>query len=220
MTLLIFAGVLLGAMALGMPIAFALMLSSLALMLHLDGIDAQAMALQMINGADSFALLAVPFFILAGEAMTAGGLSRRLVGLGMALLGHVRGGLGYVAVVAAIFLASVSGSAVADTAALAAILIPMMRRAGYDVPPRGRADGGGRHHRAGDPALHRLHRLRRRLQRVDHRPLPRRHRARPADGRGARRHLVVLRPLARRPRPFRARPGPSGGGRCATRCWR
>ena len=82
MTLLIFAGVLLGAMALGMPIAFALMLSSLALMLHLDGIDAQAMALQMINGADSFALLAVPFFILAGEAMTAGGLSRRLVGLG------------------------------------------------------------------------------------------------------------------------------------------
>ena len=134
MTLLIFAGVLLGAMALGVPIAFALMLSSLALMLHLDGIDAQAMALQMINGADSFALLAVPFFILAGEAMTAGGLSRRLVGLGMALLGHVRGGLGYVAVVAAIFLASVSGSAVADTAALAAILIPMMRRAGYDVP--------------------------------------------------------------------------------------
>jgi TRAP-type transport system large permease protein len=133
-TLLIFAGVLLGAMALGTPIAFALMLSSLALMLHLDGIDAQAMALQMINGADSFALLAVPFFILAGEAMTAGGLSRRLVGLGMALLGHVRGGLGYVAVVAAIFLASVSGSAVADTAALAAILIPMMRRAGYDVP--------------------------------------------------------------------------------------
>jgi tripartite ATP-independent transporter DctM subunit len=133
-TLLLFAGVLLGAMALGMPIAFALMLSSLALMLHLDGIDAQAMALQMINGADSFALLAVPFFILAGEAMTAGGLSRRLVQLGMALLGHVRGGLGYVAVVAAIFLASVSGSAVADTAALGAILIPMMRRAGYDVP--------------------------------------------------------------------------------------
>ena len=134
MTLLIFTAVLLGAMSLGMPIAFALMLSSVALMVHLDGIDAQALTLQMINGADSFALLAVPFFILAGEAMTAGGLSRRLVGLGMSLLGHVRGGLGYVAVVAAIFLASVSGSAVADTAALGAILIPMMRRAGYNVP--------------------------------------------------------------------------------------
>jgi tripartite ATP-independent transporter DctM subunit len=134
MTLLIFSAVLLGAMALGSPIAMALMLSSAALMLHLDAFDPQAMALQMINGADSFALLAVPFFILAGEAMTAGGLSRRLVGLGMAMLGHVRGGLGYVAVVAAIFLASVSGSAVADTAALAAVLIPMMRTAGYDVP--------------------------------------------------------------------------------------
>jgi len=134
LTLLIFTAVLLGAMSLGMPIAFALMLSSVALMVHLDGIDAQALTLQMINGADSFALLAVPFFILAGEAMTAGGLSRRLVGLGMSLLGHVRGGLGYVAVVAAIFLASVSGSAVADTAALGAILIPMMRRAGYNVP--------------------------------------------------------------------------------------
>jgi tripartite ATP-independent transporter DctM subunit len=134
MTLLIFSAVLLGAMAIGLPIAMALMLSSVALMLHLDAFDPQAMALQMINGADSFALLAVPFFILAGEAMTAGGLSRRLVGLGMAMLGHVRGGLGYVAVVAAIFLASVSGSAVADTAALAAVLIPMMRTAGYDVP--------------------------------------------------------------------------------------
>lgn len=134
MTLLIFSAVLLGAMAFGMPIAMALMLSSAALMLHLDAFDPQAMALQMINGADSFALLAVPFFILAGEAMTAGGLSRRLVGLGMAMLGHVRGGLGYVAVVAAIFLASVSGSAVADTAALAAVLIPMMRTAGYNVP--------------------------------------------------------------------------------------
>ncbi|MCI0756382.1 TRAP transporter large permease [Teichococcus vastitatis] len=134
MTLLLFSAVLLGAMFLGLPIAFALILSSIILMLQLDAFDPQALALQMINGADSFALLAVPFFILAGEAMTAGGLSRRLVGLGTSLLGHVRGGLGYVAVVAAIFLASVSGSAVADTAALAAVLIPMMRDAGYNVP--------------------------------------------------------------------------------------
>ena len=127
MTLFFFSAVLLGAMALGMPIAFALMVTSLALMRHLNGIDAQPMALQMTNGADSFPLLAVPFFILAGEAMNAGGLSRRLVGLGMSLLGHVRGGLGYVAVMTAIFLACVSGSAVADTAALAAMLIPIMR---------------------------------------------------------------------------------------------
>ncbi|HWL80327.1 MAG TPA: TRAP transporter large permease subunit [Roseomonas sp.] len=134
MTLFIFAASLLAAMAVGMPIAFALMASSLALMWHLDLFQPQAMALQMLNGADSFALLAIPFFMLAGEAMNAGGLSRRLVHLGMALVGHVRGGLGYVAIVAAIFLASLSGSAVADTAALAAVLMPVMRQAGHDVP--------------------------------------------------------------------------------------
>ncbi|MXP63509.1 TRAP transporter large permease subunit [Roseomonas sp. M0104] len=134
MTLFIFAASLLGAMAVGLPIAFALMASSLALMWHLDLFQPQAMALQMLNGADSFALLAIPFFMLAGEAMNAGGLSRRLVHLGMALVGHVRGGLGYVAIVAAIFLASLSGSAVADTAALAAVLMPVMRQAGHDVP--------------------------------------------------------------------------------------
>jgi len=133
-TLFIFAASLLAAMAVGMPIAFALMASSLALMWHLDLFQPQAMALQMLNGADSFALLAIPFFMLAGEAMNAGGLSRRLVHLGMALVGHVRGGLGYVAIVAAIFLASLSGSAVADTAALAAVLMPVMRQAGHDVP--------------------------------------------------------------------------------------
>ncbi|MBR0665161.1 TRAP transporter large permease subunit [Roseomonas hellenica] len=133
MTVLLFIGALLGAMALGMPIAFALLVSALAMMWQLDALDPQAMALQMLNAADSFALLAIPFFLLAGEAMTAGGLSRRLVGFALALVGHVRGGLGYVAVIAAILLSSLSGSAVADTAALAAVLVPMMRRAGYDV---------------------------------------------------------------------------------------
>ena len=131
MTLLIFVGVLLGAMMLGLPIAFALLVSSLAMMLLMGGIDPQAVALQMINAADSFALLAIPFFLLAGEAMTAGGLSRRLVDFALALVGHRRGGLGYVAIVTAILLSSLSGSAVADTAALASVLMPMMRGAGY-----------------------------------------------------------------------------------------
>jgi tripartite ATP-independent transporter DctM subunit len=131
-TLLVFGGSLLGAMALGMPIAFALLVSALAMMWHLGAFDAQSMALQMLNAADSFSLLAVPFFLLAGEAMTAGGLSRRLVAFARALVGHYRGGLGYVAVLAAVLLSSLSGSAVADTAALAAVLVPMMRRAGHD----------------------------------------------------------------------------------------
>jgi TRAP-type transport system large permease protein len=133
MTVALFCGGLLGAMAIGMPIAFALLVSALLMMWQLDALDPQAMALQMLNAADSFALLAIPFFLLAGEAMNAGGLSRRLVGFAMALVGHVRGGLGYVAVIAAVLLSSLSGSAVADTAALAAVLVPMMRGAGYDV---------------------------------------------------------------------------------------
>lgn len=133
MTVLVFAVVLLGTMAIGLPIAFALLVTAGSLMWQLDAFDWQLIALQMVNGADSFPLLAVPFFLLAGEAMNAGGLSRRLVAAGLALIGHVRGGLGYVAVVAAILLASLSGSAVADTAALASMLIPMMRQAGYDV---------------------------------------------------------------------------------------
>jgi TRAP-type transport system large permease protein len=132
-TVVLFSVVLLGAMVLGIPIAFALLITAGALMWQLSAFDWQLIALQMTSGADSFPLLAVPFFLLAGEAMNAGGLSRRLVELGLSLVGHLRGGLGYVAVITAILLASLSGSAVADTAVLAAMLIPIMRNAGYDV---------------------------------------------------------------------------------------
>lgn len=134
MVVTIFLGSLLGAMALGMPIAFALMVCGIALMLHMNMFDAQLIAQNTIDGADNFVLMAVPFFMLAGEFMNAGGLSRRIVNLAMALVGHIRGGLGYVAVMAAIIMASLSGSAAADTAALGVLLIPMMKQAGYSVP--------------------------------------------------------------------------------------
>ncbi|HEU6442102.1 MAG TPA: TRAP transporter large permease subunit [Microvirga sp.] len=134
MTILVFLFSLLGAMALGMPIAFALIVCALALMLWLGNFDSQIVAQNMIIGADNFQLLAVPFFLLAGELMNAGGLSKRIVNFALACLGHIHGGLGYVAIVAAMILAALSGSAAADTAALAAILIPMMRNAGYDIP--------------------------------------------------------------------------------------
>jgi tripartite ATP-independent transporter DctM subunit len=101
-------------------------------MLHLDMFDTQILAQNVINGADSFPLLAVPFFMLAGEIMNAGGLSRRIVRLAMTLVGHYRGGLGYVAILAGCMLAALSGSAVADTAALAALLLPMMVKAGHN----------------------------------------------------------------------------------------
>ena len=138
MTILIFVGALLGAMALGVPIAFALLLSGVALMLHLDLFDAQILAQNIINGADSFPLLAVPFFMLAGEIMNVGGLSRRIVELALSVVGHVRGGLGYVTIMAGCLLAALSGSAVADAAALTALLLPMMVKAGHD-----RARSGG-----------------------------------------------------------------------------
>ena len=138
MTVLIFLGSLLGAMALGIPIAYSLLLSGVALMWHLSLFDPQILAQNVINGADSFPLLAVPFFMLAGEIMNVGGLSKRIVNLALTLVGHVRGGLGFVAIAAAVLMAALSGSAVADTAALAALLLPMMVKAGHD---RARAGG-------------------------------------------------------------------------------
>jgi TRAP-type transport system large permease protein len=131
MTVIVFLFSLLAAMALGMPLAFALLVSGVALMLHLNTFDTQIVSQNLISGADNFALMAVPFFMLAGELMNAGGMSRRIVNSAMVWVGHFKGGLGYVAVFAAIVMASLSGSAVADTAALAAVLLPMMRSAGY-----------------------------------------------------------------------------------------
>ena len=132
MTIIVFVGSLLAAMALGIPISFALLVCGAALMAHLQMFDAQILAQNVINGADSYPLLAVPFFLLAGEIMNVGGLSRRIVDLALAAVGHIRGGLGYVTIVAACLLAALAGSAVADAAALTAMLLPMMVAAGYD----------------------------------------------------------------------------------------
>lgn len=132
MTITIFLAVLLGAMALGVPIAFSLLVTGAALMWHLNMFDAQILAQNMIEGANSFPLLAVPFFMLAGEIMNAGGLSKRIVAFATTLVGHLRGGLGYVGIMAAVIMGALSGSAVADAAALAALLLPVMNRAGYD----------------------------------------------------------------------------------------
>jgi tripartite ATP-independent transporter DctM subunit len=131
MTIAVFTLSLLGAMAIGMPIAFALLVCGIALMHSLDIFDAQIVAQNIINGADSFPLMAVPFFMLAGEIMTKGGLARRIVNVALTLVGHARGGLGYVAILASVILSSLSGSAAADAAALAALVVPMMVAAGH-----------------------------------------------------------------------------------------
>ena len=131
MTIAIFTLSLLGAMAIGMPIAFALIVCGIALMTYLGIFDSQIIAQNVINGVDSFPLMAVPFFVLAGEIMNTGGLARRILNFAMALVGHVRGGLGYVAILTSCILASLSGSAVADAAALGSLLVPMMVAAGH-----------------------------------------------------------------------------------------
>ena len=131
MTIAVFTFSLLGAIALGMPIAFALLVCGIALMHSLGIFDSQIVAQNIINGADSFPLMAVPFFMLAGEIMNKGGLAKRIVDIALAVVGHVPGGLGYVTILASCALASLSGSAAADAAALAALLVPMMVAAGH-----------------------------------------------------------------------------------------
>jgi tripartite ATP-independent transporter DctM subunit len=131
MTLTIFLGSLLLAMAIGIPISMSLLVCGVALMWHLDMFEAQILAQNLLGGADNYPLLAVPFFLLAGEIMNEGGLSKRIVEFAMALVGHIRGGLGYVTIVASILLSALSGSAVADAAALTAMLLPMMVAAGH-----------------------------------------------------------------------------------------
>lgn len=135
-------------------------------------------------------LLAIPFFVLAGEIMNAGGLSQRIVDLPMKLVGHRPGGLGYVGVLAAMIMASLSGSAVADTAAVAALLVPMMRQANYPVNRAAGLIGSGDY--CGHyPAFHTTHYLRR-LQRTLHQQtVYGGHCARHHDGRHADGYLVV-----------------------------
>ncbi|GLT15329.1 TRAP transporter large permease [Vibrio algivorus] len=117
----------------GTPVAIA-MLGSAAIMLATMGLyDHQIMAEYFINGANNFSLMAIPFFILTGEIMKQGGVSKRIVDFSLSLVGHIKGGLGYVAIIAGLIFAGLSGSAVADTAALGAILIPMMMSKGYSA---------------------------------------------------------------------------------------
>ena len=130
---IVFSGGMLLLMGIGMNMALALVLTGAGMAWVLDFWDTQLLAQNLVAGVDSFPLLAVPFFILAGELMNSGGISGRIITMAQAWVGHIRGGLGYVAIGAAVLMASMSGSALADTAALATILLPMMRQQGYPM---------------------------------------------------------------------------------------
>lgn len=120
---------------LGMPIAFVLGVAGLVALFVSSGSSLLMIVPQQIfSGMDSFVLMAIPFFILAGELMNASGITDRIVRMVNALVGHFRGGLGHVNIVASIFFAGISGAAVADTAALGTMLIPAMTKSGYSKP--------------------------------------------------------------------------------------
>ena len=130
---LVFSVGMLLLMSTGMNMGLALVLTGAGMAWVLDFWDTQLLAQNLVAGVDSFPLLAVPFFILAGELMNSGGISRRIIDMAQAWVGHIRGGLGYVAIGAAVLLSAMSGSALADAAAMSSILLPMMRKNGYPV---------------------------------------------------------------------------------------
>ncbi|HEX7892190.1 MAG TPA: TRAP transporter large permease subunit [Ramlibacter sp.] len=124
---------MLALMGIGMNMALALVLTGAGMAWALNFWDTQLLAQNLVAGVDSFPLLAVPFFILAGELMNTGGISKRIIDMAQAWVGHIHGGLGYVAIGAAVLLSAMSGSALADAAAMSSILLPMMRKHGYPV---------------------------------------------------------------------------------------
>ncbi len=114
------------------PIAFALGIASFVTISYL-GLEPMAVVLKMADGIDSFALLAIPFFILAGQIMADGGIARRMINFANIFVGRIRGGLAMVNILASMFFGGISGSSVADTASIGSILIPMMKKKGYDT---------------------------------------------------------------------------------------
>lgn len=131
MELFIFLGSLFFFMLIGVPLAIVLVLCSIVLMWHSGMWDAMIIPGSMLDGANNYPLMAIPFFVFAGEIMAEGGLSKRVVQLAQLMIGRVRGGLGYAAIIASIIFAGLMGSSVGEAAALGGLLLPMMKQVGY-----------------------------------------------------------------------------------------
>ena len=128
---LLLIGSMLLLVALGVPIAYAIGIASLITALYV-GIPLEAILLKVSDGVDNFALLAIPFFVFAGALMAEGGMAWRLVNFANIFVGFIRGGLAMVNVLASMFFGGISGSSVADVSSIGSILIPMMKKQGYD----------------------------------------------------------------------------------------
>ena len=127
----IFLGVLFVSILLGIPIVFGMAIANLV-MLRIMDFPMVSYAQKLFNGMDSFALLAVPFYMFVGEVMNRGGIAKRLMVFSDTLVGHIKGGLGHVNILSSMFFGGISGSAIADTAAIGGLLIPTMEEEGYD----------------------------------------------------------------------------------------
>ncbi len=129
--IVVLLGSLFGLLIIGMPIAYSLGIAALASALFV-GIPLEAVWLKLSDGVDNFALLAIPFFVFAGALMAEGGMAWRLVAFANIFVGFMRGGLAMVNVLASMFFGGISGSSVADVSSIGSIMIPMMRKQGYD----------------------------------------------------------------------------------------
>lgn len=135
--LVVFLITLFGLVLIGVPIAYSLVGTGFFMMLvkamsNPNAWSVFTLAQKFVNGCDSVPLLAIPFFMIAGEIMTRGGISKRIVDFAYSVLGRFKGGLGYVGILASMIFAGVSGSAVADTTAVGSMMLPIMQGAGYD----------------------------------------------------------------------------------------
>ena len=138
MELFLFLGSLFAFLFIGIPISMVLVLCSIVLMWHSGMWDSMIIPSTMLDGANNYPLMAIPFFVFAGEIMAEGGLSKRVVQLAQLMIGRVRGGLGYAAIISSVIFAGLMGSSVGEAAALGGLLLPMMAEVGYKP---GRAGG-------------------------------------------------------------------------------
>ena len=191
MALILLFVILFALMIIGAPVAVALGTASLVFVL-LTGIPSMTVLHNMVNGINSFPLMAVPFFILAGHLMNTAGITNRIFNFARAAVGWLHGGLGHVNVGASVIFAGMSGAAVADAGGLGNIEIKAMRDAGYDTDFSRRHHGGLVDHRADHSAIAAAGHLRRHRQCLDRPAFRRRLHSRPADGRLADGHGGVV----------------------------
>ena len=133
MELFLFLGSLFAFLFVGIPISMVLVLCSIVLMWHSGMWDSMIIPSTMLDGANNYPLMAIPFFVFAGEIMAEGGLSKRVVQLAQLMIGRVRGGLGYAAIISSVIFAGLMGSSVGEAAALGGLLLPMMAELGPAV---------------------------------------------------------------------------------------